>query len=117
MVQPTSPKWLEDILRACSYIREDVAGHSLETYLVDRRARQLVERNLNVIGEIIIRIERADPGLAENISSRRKITGMRNRLAHGYDDDIDHKIIWAAIHEALPELERDVATLMPDFPD
>lgn len=116
-MQPTSPKWLDDIRRACDYIQEDVAGFSLDTYLRDRRARQLVERNLSIIGEAIARIERSDAETAEHISHRRQIKGLRNRLAHGYDDEVDHEIIWEAVHASIPALRAEVVRLIPDKED
>lgn len=82
-----------------------------------RRAQQLVERNLGVIGEAMHRIERADPETARHIPERHQIIGLRNRLAHGYGDEIDHTIIWEATQHFIPDVQTRVETLMPAFED
>lgn len=80
---------LDDLQRYCNYVIDDTAGQSEADYLANRMTRQAVERNLEIIGEIINRLMAIDPSLAEHIMAVRRIIGLRNRLAHGYDSDID----------------------------
>lgn len=108
-MHPKSPKLLDDVLRSCQFISEDAAGVTLDAYLRDRRMRQVVERNLGIIGEARFRLRDIDPETAE------QITGLRNRLAHGYYDDIDDALVWRAVQESLPILRADVEKLMPEF--
>ncbi len=42
---------LDEILEAIGYLYEDLEGHTVETLGSDRRARQLAERNLEIIYE------------------------------------------------------------------
>ena len=42
---------LDEILEAIGYLHEDLEGHTVETLGSDRRARQLAERNLEIIYE------------------------------------------------------------------
>jgi uncharacterized protein with HEPN domain len=106
---------LEDIVRSCSYIEEDVAGATLETYLQNRQMRQAIERNLEIIGEALGRLRETDPDIAAKISDVHRIIGLRNRLAHGYDDEIDDALVWRAVVTSLPLLRSEVEQLLPPF--
>jgi len=110
-MHPKSPKLLEDVVRSCDYIADDTAGESLDTYLERRRVRQLVERNLEIIGESLIRLRATDPETANLISNAHRIIGLRNRLAHGYDEEIDDAQIWAITQSSVPIL-REVIHLL-----
>lgn len=114
-MHPKSPKLLDDTRKACVYIKEDTVGLSLDDYLGSRRTRQLVERNLSIIGEALSRLERADVETASRISSLRQIVGLRNRLAHGYDEEIDHRVIWTTIRQYIPILHAEVLAVLPEF--
>ncbi len=46
----------DDILQAIANIEADTAGVAFEGFVVDRRTRQLVERNLEIISEASRRI-------------------------------------------------------------
>lgn len=112
-MHPKSPKLLDDVVRSCQFITEDTSGETLNTYLHDRRLRQVVERNLEIIGEALSRLRTVDPDTAARISNLHQIIGLRNRLAHGYDDEIDDTLVWRAVHESLPTLRTEVGKLLP----
>lgn len=114
-MHPKSPKWLDDVARSCRYIAEDTAGATLESYLRHRPMRQTVERNLEIIGEALSRLRVNDPDTAAGITDVHRIIGLRNRLAHGYDDEIEDALVWRAVQESLPTLRADVERLVPDF--
>ena len=102
---------LEDIRDSARFITEDTAGMSFESFLEDRRARQLVERNFEIIGEAVNRLRRHDPAVVERISAHGKIVGLRNALIHGYDV-IDYPPVWLTVQESLPVLPAEVAQLL-----
>ena len=52
---------LEDILEAAGYIEVDTAGLTMEAFEEDRRTRQAVERNFEIIGEAVNRLRRHAP--------------------------------------------------------
>jgi uncharacterized protein with HEPN domain len=114
-MHPKSPKLLDDVLRSCQFISDDAAGVTLDAYLHDRRTRQVVERNLGIIGEALFRLRDIDTETAEQITDLPQIIGLRNRLAHGYYEDIDDALVWRAVQESLPILRSDVEKLMPEF--
>jgi uncharacterized protein with HEPN domain len=111
MMHPRSPKWLEDIASALMNIRADTAGKTLGDYGGDRRIRQLCERNFELIGEALVRLERTDPVTVYRITNYRKIIGFRNRIAHDYDD-IDDQEVWDIIQHSLPVLRAEVDDLL-----
>jgi uncharacterized protein with HEPN domain len=112
-LHPKSPLWLEDIQRASRFIQEDTGNISLDTFLTDRHARQATERNLEIIGEALRRIERVDLQTASRITDYRQIIGLRNRLIHGYDE-IDDTTIWTIITTFVPALAQEVDALLAE---
>jgi len=71
--------------------------------------RRAVEREFEIIGEAMSRIEKLDSSL--NISSKKLIFSMRNRVIHGYDK-IDNEIIWGTIIRHLPTLKIQIEGLL-----
>lgn len=102
---------LEQIDEAAGYIEADTAGMGFEEFKADRRTRQLVERNFEIIGEAVNRLRRHAPGVVEQISASNQIVGFRNQLSHGYDR-IDYSIVWRAVQETLPVLRAEVGALL-----
>lgn len=115
MMHPKSPKLLDDVVRSCQFIAEDTEGETLDTYLRHRQMRQVVERNLEIIGETLVRPRTADPNTAARITDLYRIIGLRNRPAHGYDEEIDDTLVWRAVQESVPVLRTEAETLLPEF--
>ncbi len=78
-------------------------------YKADKMLRRAAEREFEIIGEAMNRIDKLDPNIA--ISSKKQIISMRNRVIHGYDK-IDDEIIWGTIVRHLPKLKIDINALM-----
>lgn len=110
-MQPMSPKWLEDAAEACARVAAWTAGLALADYAGNALVRSAVERQFEIIGEALLRLERDDPDTAGRLSQYRKIIGFRNRIAHGYDV-IDHGQVWAIVQGPLPLLRREVDALL-----
>ena len=55
------------------------------------------------------RIEKLDSTI--EISGKRQIISMRNRVIHGYDK-IDNEIIWGTIVRHLPTLQLEIDSLL-----
>jgi len=103
---------LVDIRDSARFIAEDTAGATFQEFMSDRQMRQLVERNLTIIGEAVNRLRRRDPDTAAKIEAIPQIVAMRNVITHGYDA-IDYAKVWSAVHETLPTLREQVETLLP----
>jgi len=92
---------------------------SIESYLGDKRdfnvyqsnkmLRRAVEREFEIIGEAMSRIEKLDNKI--NITTKKQIISMRNRVIHGYDK-IDDAIIWGTIIKHLPILKNEIQDLL-----
>lgn len=84
--------WLYDILQSIEEIESYYADKPkrFEDYLSDKKTQRAVERNIEIIGEAVNRILKADSQFL--IENAQKIVGARNRIIHGYDS-ISHEVI------------------------
>ncbi|WDN88244.1 hypothetical protein BuS5_01212 [Desulfosarcina sp. BuS5] len=92
---------------------------SIENYLGDKKnfnvyqsnkmLRRAVEREFEIIGEAMNRIAQIDDKI--NISTKKQIISMRNRVIHGYDK-IDDAIVLGTIIRHLPILKKEIQSLI-----
>lgn len=75
----------------------------------DLKTPKAVERNIEIIGEAMDRILKADPDF--HITDSRKIVDTRNRIIHGYDS-VSADVIWLIVNRYLPILEKEVRELL-----
>lgn len=97
-------------LECIDLIKEYTSGHTLDTFLEDRKTQDAVIRNLEVIGQIL-----KDYGI--DILNAQKphipwaqIAGMRNILAHEYLG-VDIVMIWDTVQLHLATLQRALEEL------
>lgn len=109
-MQTRSARILEDIRQAAAFILEITEAKSLDEYQADRLLRNAVERNFEIIGEALKRLEKIDPDTAARISNYPRIIAFRNVLIHGYDV-VDTERVWQTIKNDLPVLEQEVKAL------
>jgi uncharacterized protein with HEPN domain len=103
-------KYLYDIQESIDSIEKFLYGkHDFKIYAADKMLRRAVEREFEIIGEAMSRIEKIDPAI--EISGKRQIISMRNRVIHGYDK-IDNEIIWGTIVRHLPGLKAEIDRLL-----
>ena len=98
--------YVQDILDSIQNIEEYTRGYERDNFIEDRKTRDAVVRNFEIIGEA-----------ANNISSELQaacpdipwanIVGMRNKMIHEYSG-IDLEILWKTPQEDLPELKREM---------
>ena len=109
----TDRAWLLDILDAIRDI-DRYRPASRGAFDEDERTQVWMVNRLQILGE-------ACRGLSEEFRTRhpeipwRAIIGMRHHLVHGYFT-IDPDIVWAAITERVPELERQVRSALETDP-
>lgn len=99
--------WLFDILNSILEIESfvDFEETNFQDYSSDVKTNRAVERNLEIIGEAVNRISKKDENL--EITDKRKIISVRNRIIHGYDQ-VSDELIWSIITQYLPVLEKEV---------
>ena len=103
-------KYLFDIQESVASIHKYLGDkRDFNDYLADKMMRRAIEREFEIIGEAMSRIEKLDPLI--EISSKRRIIGMRNRVIHGHDK-IDNEIVWGTIVRHLPTLKTEIDSLL-----
>ncbi|PKP41561.1 MAG: hypothetical protein CVT96_06775 [Bacteroidetes bacterium HGW-Bacteroidetes-13] len=84
-------KYLYDIQESIDSIEQYLSNKKdFNIYLSDKMLRRAVDREFEIIGEAMGKIEKIDSTLA--ITGKKQIISMRNRVIHGYDN-IDDGII------------------------
>lgn len=102
--------YLEDILESATKIQNYVGNLSFEDLLKDKMRIDAIVRNFEIIGE-------ASSKIPHEIRDKypfvewRKISDFRNVLAHEYFG-IKYKIMWDIIKNKLPELERQIKSII-----
>lgn len=103
-------KYLFDIKESVDSIENYLGDkRDFNVYKSDKMLRRAVEREFEIIGEAMNRIDKIDSEII--ISSKKQIISLRNRVIHGYDK-IDDEIIWGTIVRHLPILKKEINNLM-----
>ena len=104
-----SLKLLWDILEHSREISQMTEGITYEQYSTDRKLVLAVERCFEVIGFAVTKLDKLRADLA--ITDKEKIIGLRNKLAHSYDE-VEQVNIWSTIKKNLPLLIEEVEKLL-----
>lgn len=100
-----------DMLRAARRIAARTRGMTVEQFLADLDATELVRWHFVVIGEAMYQLDKHHPSAAARFSEYERISGFRHVLVHAYDT-IDDSVVWRTISTKLPiliaELEREI---------
>jgi uncharacterized protein with HEPN domain len=110
---PEARAYLHDIEQAVVLIGQFRQGTTFDDYLSHPLLRSGVERQLEIIGEAVGRLSRADPTTAARLTSRRRIIALRNILIHGYAT-VDHRVIWNILDQDVPVLRREVGWVLAE---
>lgn len=101
--------YLADIHSAIERIlRYTAAGR--DAFLADPMMQDAVVRNLEIMGEAV-------KGLSDSVRAAhpevpwKKISGMRDRVIHGYFQ-VDLDIVWEVVEKELETLRRQVAAIL-----
>ena len=101
-------KLIADLLLACDDIDQFCSGRTYEDFSGDRLLQAGVERKLEVVGEALNRLYQLDEEwLEDHIPEYRRIIGLRNVIAHGYDV-VDYDILWDVVENHLPLLREQL---------
>ncbi len=105
---------LWDMLDAARAVLEFMSDLRFDEFLSDRRTRNAVERNLEIIGEAARRVSQPTRDQYQNIPWR-SIIGVRNVLAHEYGE-IRYEILWCIIEDKLGPLIQQLEAMGVDKP-
>jgi len=95
--------YLDDILQAIEYIREYVESMDSVRFASDRKTRDAVIRNLEIIGEASRNLPDEIKASAAEIDWR-KIMALRNILVHEYFG-VSVSILWDIVQNKLDHLD------------
>ena len=101
--------YLRHILKAIANIEADTAGYDFGKFRVDRRARQLVERNLEILSEASRRLPK-ELKEGEAHVPWRAIAGIGNVLRHDYHETYP-TILWETCQKDLKTLKEAVGRI------
>jgi len=96
-----------DILQAIEELEEFTLDKVLLNYKTEKMLKKAVERELEIIGEALKRMEIEFTEKFVTISDGRKIIDFRNILAHGYDV-VSDEIVWSIIENNLSVLKKEI---------
>jgi uncharacterized protein with HEPN domain len=105
---------IQDIQQAAQEILSFASGMDQATFAADRRTQAAVLYDIIVIGEAANRLS-DDFRQQHSTIPWKNIIGMRNILAHQYDD-VDPDEVWKVIHQDISELMAMMAPLLTDQP-
>jgi uncharacterized protein with HEPN domain len=102
--------WLEDIKRSIDEIYEFLPDNKdFFEFEKDLKTKKAIERNLEIIGEALNKVLKANPEI--DISDSRKIVDTKNRIIHGYDS-VTSDVLWLIINRSLPTLKIEIDKLL-----
>lgn len=96
-------KLLWDARRAGERVAAFTAGKSFDGYRADLLLRSAVERQLEIVGEALNRLDRVDPDCGREIPDLRRIVGFRNVLVHGYAS-VNDRMVWDIVETRIGSL-------------
>lgn len=107
-------KYLYDMLSSCEFLLEFTGDKTVDDYINDRAFRSAVERELQIIGEALIVLEKIAPDVAARIPEYQNIIGFRHVLVHGYDS-LDPMTVWNIIETKLEALAPNISSLLNEY--
>lgn len=103
-------KLLTDIKIAIESIDVHLQGRlDFAEYKANKTIRRAVERELEIIGEAVSKLNKINPEIA--ISYKRVIIDLRNKIIHAYDN-VNDIIIWKVENKDIPVLLEEVLLLL-----
>jgi len=106
-------KYLYDMLSSCDFLIAFTAGKTLAQYREDRAFRSAVERELQIIGEALLQLDRYYPDIAARVPDHLNIIGFRHVLVHGYHA-LNPVTVWNAIETKLVSLKAALEALLAE---
>lgn len=104
-------KYLYDIINCSEFVLQLTKDKTVDDYKNDRVFRSALERELQIIGEAMLQLDRMSPETVEKISEHRSIIGFRHVLVHGYDS-LDPDTVWNVVEVKIALLLKQAQDLL-----
>jgi uncharacterized protein with HEPN domain len=105
--------YINDILDAMKNIDSYTRAMTSKEFVKDKKTRDAVIRNLEVIGEAVKNIPDSLKKRYPDVNWKAA-AGMRDKLIHEYFG-VSHSIVWETIKTDLPALKKDVRKISMDL--
>ena len=102
--------YLNHILEAINNILLDTNGFTEERFLDDRKTKQAVTRNIEIIGEAVKLVSEKIKNENTDVPWQ-KIARTRDKLIHHYFD-VDDQELWKIVVEDLPKLKVSIKRIL-----
>lgn len=105
--------YLRHMLAEADYLMAHSPGLTREEFLANETLRRAFVRSLEIVGE-------AAKKVPEDFRARylavewRAMSGMRDRLIHDYFG-VDYELVWDVVHNRIPELRRQIASMLESY--
>lgn len=105
---------LNDIAEAIAAIEEYIHGLDEDAFYNDRKTKDAVVRNFEIIGEASKQITQ-DYKIQHPNVVWREAADLRNKIIHEYFG-LDYVLLWEIIQLDLPLLKQDIQILINNYP-
>lgn len=102
--------FLKHILESIIWIEKDVKGLSKEEFLANVPIQDAVIRRIEIIGEAVRNIP-ADLRKDYPVVPWQNISGMRDKLIHGYFG-VDLELVWEVVKKDIPPLKKQIKEMV-----
>jgi len=109
--------YVEHMLDAAQAIQQFVSGMSEEEFVSDRKTRDAVVRNLEVLGEAAKKLYDVQPDVVSHFPAidLRTMYATRNRMIHAYAF-INFAVIYAIALQDIPACIAALEDILADWP-
>lgn len=115
MSERRSELYISDMIECCTKVEQYTSGLDRDTFFATHVTHDAVLWNLTILGE-------AANNVADSVRDAhpeipwRAISGLRNRIVHGYVG-IDDNTVWQVIREGIAELLPQLRDLIGEADD
>jgi uncharacterized protein with HEPN domain len=102
--------YLRHILAEADYLLATSEDLTFDAFMADETLQRAFVRSLEIIGEAAKKVPDNFRGEHPDIEWRA-MAGIRDRLIHDYFG-VDYEIVWDAVQNRIPELRRQIATIL-----
>jgi len=102
--------YLRHILVEVDYIIGETGRLTFEEFMADGTLQRAFVRSLEIIGEAVKKVPE-DFRAQYPAIEWRAISGMRDRLIHDYLG-VDYELVWDVVQKHVPELRRQVSSIL-----